>query len=100
MCRREPARAALRSYRTCDSPLSVFQTWICSALYDRALVSIRGAVPVDVLHPGIDIRRRLRAVVDVIRVLVHVERENNRAVAERGRMVGRPLIDELCAARR
>src|SRR5215217_8037868 len=69
--------------------------WRCCAL-----VTLCHVLPVDVLHVSVDIARGLRAVVDVIRMLVHVEGENDDAVAERSRMVRGPLIDKLSAARR
>ena len=35
-----------------------------------------GAFPVDVLHEGVDVCRRFRAVVNVIGVFIHIQRED------------------------
>ena len=67
----------------------------CSSLNSRSTI-----VPADRLHECFDIGRRLGAEIDVIGVLVHVERENRRAAGQRMAVVGCPLIDKLAVARR
>src|SRR5213594_3063090 len=54
--------------------------------------------PVAVFHEGIDVLRRGGAVLDVVRVLVHVERQDGRRSGHAVRMIGRPLIHELAIA--
>src|SRR5205809_6285919 len=56
--------------------------------------------PANRVHERIDVGRGLRAVIDVVGVLVHVERENRRAAGERVAMVRGPLIHTLGVARR
>src|SRR5215468_269937 len=65
-----------------------------------SLVQSRHVVPADVFHEGIDVLGRRCAVVHVIRVLVHVERENRRAACEAMCVVRGPSVDELAVARR
>jgi hypothetical protein len=55
--------------------------------------------PVDVGHEGIDVSTGGRAEVHVVRVLVHVQRQNGHATGQRMRVVGRPLVDERALAR-
>src|SRR5882762_2666360 len=50
--------------------------------------------PVDVLHESIDVRRRFRAMVHLIRMFVHVERQDRRAMREALCMVGGPLVQQ------
>src|SRR5207302_1225078 len=62
------------------------------------LICLRDALPVDVFHECIDVRGRVGAVVDMIRMLVHIEREDQDRASERMRVVGRPLIHEPVAS--
>src|SRR6266566_5137500 len=64
------------------------------------LMEPRDVLPADVLHERIDVLRRRRPVIHVIRMLVHVEGEDRTAPGETVRVIGRPLIDELPVARR
>src|SRR5215213_3664153 len=57
-------------------------------------------LPTDRVHEGVDIASRLSAEVDVVGMLVHIERQDRRGAGERMAVVGRPLIDELAIARR
>src|SRR5215203_3374614 len=52
------------------------------------------------LHKGVHIGRGLGPEVDMVGVLVHVEREDRHATGERVRMIRGPLIDELAITRR
>jgi hypothetical protein len=56
-------------------------------------------VPGDVVHEGIDIGRGIAAEVDVIGVLVHVERQHRRAAGQAVGVVGRPDVAERTVAR-
>src|SRR5258708_17745518 len=56
--------------------------------------------PTNRAHESIDVARRLGAKVDVIGMLVHIERKNGNATSQRMAVVRRPLIDELSIARR
>src|SRR5258708_13407125 len=56
--------------------------------------------PTNRAHESIDVARRLGAKVDVIGILVHIERKNGNATSQRMAVVRRPLIDELSIARR
>src|SRR5579872_2276631 len=53
-------------------------------------IESRGVLPVDDLHESVDVSRGFCAVIHVIGVLVHVEREDRPAAREIGRVVGRP----------
>src|SRR5262245_48212127 len=57
-------------------------------------------VPADDLHERVDIARRLRAEVHVIRMLGHIESETRHAARQRVAMVCRPRVEELAVARR
>ena len=59
-----------------------------------------GIAPADGQHERVDIARGLGAVIQVIGVLVHIEREDRRAAGQRMAVVGCPLIDEPSVARR
>ena len=59
-----------------------------------------GVLPANNLHEAIDVARSFGAKVHVIRVLVHVERQDRRAAGQRVTMVGCPLIDQLAITRR
>src|SRR5262245_8951294 len=54
-----------------------------------------GIFPADGSHEGVNISRCFCTEVDVIGVLVHVERKNRHATCERMAVVRCPLIDEL-----
>jgi hypothetical protein len=59
--------------------LQYFITTIAAKASTRALlIRLRCAVPVDVFHECIDVCGGFRAVVDVIGMLVHIEREDRR----------------------
>src|SRR5207244_6537721 len=81
----------------CLNPFA--RDWGCGSQM-QLTVGARDVRPVDRRHEGIDIGNRLRSVIDVIRVLVHIERQYWAAAGERRRMVQGPLIDELAVARR
>src|SRR3989344_7008936 len=51
--------------------------------------------PIDILHESLDIGHRLGAVVNVVRMLVHVERENRRAASKVAGVIARPLVNEF-----
>jgi hypothetical protein len=55
-------------------------------------------LPAHGVHESLDIGAGLGAEIDVIGVLVHVERQNGRAAGERVAVIGGPLIDELAVA--
>src|SRR6516165_9467985 len=59
-----------------------------------------GIFPADRLHEGVDVACGFGAEVDVVGMLVHIERQDRRAARERVAMVRRPLVDELAVARR
>src|SRR6187455_602279 len=61
---------------------------------------VAGVSPTDRLHECFDVASGLGAEVDMIGVLVHVEREYRRCARKRVAMVGSPLIDQLAIARR
>src|SRR4030095_435977 len=56
--------------------------------------------PTDCLHEGFDIAGRLGAEVDMVGVLIHIERQNWRRARQRVAMVRGPLVDQLLVARR
>ncbi|MCY1537754.1 hypothetical protein D9M68_732630 [compost metagenome] len=55
--------------------------------------------PVDVLHEGIDVRAGGGAVVQVVGVLVHVQRQEGRAARQRMGVISSPLVDQRALAR-
>jgi hypothetical protein len=59
-----------------------------------AVIQLARVIPADHVHEGVHIRACSRAVIDVIGVLIHVEREDRLATGERRRVVGGPLIYE------
>src|SRR5215471_276132 len=59
------------------------------------VIALHDMIPVDVLHERLDIRRRLRPIIDVIGVFVHVEGEDRHPTRQTARMIRRPLIDQL-----
>src|SRR2546422_4777232 len=65
-----------------------------SASVKTLLIRLRDRVPIDVLHECIHVDCGFRAVVDVIGVLVHIERQDWRRTGERMDVVCRPLIHE------
>jgi hypothetical protein len=54
-----------------------------------------GVLPVDRFHKSVDVGCGLGAEIDVIGVLVHIERQDRRAAGQRVAMICGPLIDEL-----
>src|SRR5260221_1736754 len=56
--------------------------------------------PVDRVHERVHIGRRLSAVVHVIGMLVHIEREDRLAAGERVGVIRRPLVHEFAVAPR
>src|SRR5437764_6152976 len=56
--------------------------------------------PVDHVHENVDVTSRFGTEVDVIGVLVHVQRENRNAPGQSVAVICGPLIDELLVARR
>ena len=56
--------------------------------------------PANDAHEGVDVTRCLGPEVDVVGVLVHVERQDRGASRQCMTMVGRPLIDELAITRK
>src|SRR5262245_61347003 len=56
-------------------------------------------VPADGVHVRVNVSGRLGAVVNVIGVFVHIERQNGLATGEGMTVVGRPLIDQPSVAR-
>src|SRR5262245_37156305 len=54
--------------------------------------------PVDVLHERVDVLRCRGAVVQVVRVLVHVERQDRRRTRHAMRVIGRPLVHQFAVA--
>src|SRR5216683_1600982 len=71
-----------------------------SAVPTVAFVELDGIVPVDRFHERIDVATRLGAIVHVIGMLVHVERDNRPSARNRIGMVSSPLIDETFVAGR
>src|SRR6266581_4184679 len=67
---------------------------IARARSDASRIERTYVGPVDVLHESIDVRRCFRAIVHLIRMLVHVERQYRRAMREALCMVGRPLVQQ------
>src|SRR5712691_9566364 len=63
-------------------------------------VGVRDARPIDDRHEGIDIGGGSRAIIDVVGMLVHVEREDRLPAGQRRRVVHRPLTDKPAIARR
>src|SRR6476660_9112599 len=59
-----------------------------------------GILPPDDGHKGVDVGCRLRAEVDVVGMLVHIECQDWRTTGERMAVVRRPLIDKLSIVRR
>src|SRR6266511_6371858 len=56
--------------------------------------------PVDRRHERADVVTGFGAVIYVIGMLVHIEREDRRSAGQRVAMIRRPLIDELAVSRR
>src|SRR5690349_15370054 len=86
-----------------SSIFPAFQTELAPALVPVSCPIEHQALhrgPVDGGHEGADIIAGLGAVVDVIGMLVHIEREDRRSAGERMAMVRGPLVDELAVARR
>src|SRR5262245_61790408 len=59
-----------------------------------SVIALHDVVPVDVQHERLDIRCRLRPIIDVIGVFVHIEGEDRHPTREATRMIRRPLIDQ------
>src|SRR5207245_6940693 len=51
------------------------------------LIALHDVIPVDVLHKRVDIGRRLRSIIDVIGMLIHVEGEERHPTREAARMI-------------
>ena len=66
---------------------------------DRVFVTSLHRVPVDVAHERIDISRGIGTEVEVISVLVHVERKDRYAAGERLGVVAGILVDQASVAR-
>src|SRR5262245_44462803 len=64
----------------------------------EAREQVVGIFPPDCLHERVDVSRGLGAVIDVVRVLVHVECEDGLTARERVTMVSRPLVHEPLVA--
>src|SRR6267143_7144517 len=73
--------------------------WTRRLNFQRVLVALLDCRPIDVAHERVDIRPRVGAEVDVVSVLVHVEREDRDAAGHRLAMIGRVLVDEPAIAR-
>src|SRR5262245_32406929 len=65
----------------------------------RVLVPALDRLPVDVLYERVDVCPRVRAKFDVVRVLVHIEREDGNAARDGRRVLGRILVDQPSVAR-
>src|SRR5262249_3156754 len=63
-------------------------------------VEPRRVLPVNDLHEGIDISHGFCAIIHVVGMFVHVERQDRPAAGEVGFVVGGPAIDEALVARR
>jgi CIC family chloride channel protein len=57
-------------------------------------------MPTNDLHKGVDVARSLGAKIEVIGMLVHIEREDRCAARKRMAVIGCPLIDEFAIVRR
>ncbi|MNV41282.1 hypothetical protein D3C71_1329140 [compost metagenome] len=66
---------------------------------DRALVALVHGRPVDISHEGIDIRARCSAVVEVVGMFIHVQREDGHPTGSSLGVVAGPLVDECAIAR-
>src|SRR2546426_10292788 len=64
------------------------------------MVKVAHGGPPDVVHECIDAFCRRRAVIHVVRVLVHIEREDRAATRETVGVIGGPLIDQFAIAMR
>src|ERR1051325_9391015 len=64
-------------------------------LFSAGLIKTGHVFPVDVAHESIDVGRRFCAVVNVVGVLIHIERQNWGRASETVGMIGCPLIDEF-----
>src|SRR2546428_2465564 len=98
------ARAVTGAATIATSPRKtiVFNAWDFmgrSSLSSRVRLMEPGDVrPVDVLHECVDVLRRRGAVVQVVRVLVHIERQDRRGARHAVRVVGRPLVHQFAVA--
>src|SRR5215813_7484416 len=63
------------------------------------VIELSGVIPADHIHERIDVHGGLGAIVDVIRMLEHVEREDRAPAGERRRMIGGPLVEQALVAR-
>jgi hypothetical protein len=66
---------------------------------ERVLVAVLHRLPVDVAHEGVDIGPMVGAEIDVIRVLVRVEREDRNPACDRLGVLRGELVDEPAVAR-
>src|SRR5215469_3973080 len=64
------------------------------------VIELHRRIPAYRAHEGIDIGGRLGAVIHVIGVLIHVEREDRPSAREVRRVIRGPAIDEAMVARR
>src|SRR6516165_10175545 len=96
-------------YRECTDPEYVNKSHVMSSLprssapspfISQLNVQAFRIVPANRLHKDIHVARSLGAEVHVIRVLVHIERQNRCPARQSVTMVGCPLINELVIARR
>src|SRR6185437_3043387 len=99
-CRRRPQSRAkeMHAYqppRVGSSP-SYARRSSSSKLFEHAV----RAAPLDRIHERVDVSASLGAEVDVIGVLVHIERQNRNAACECVAVVGGPLIDQPPVVRR
>jgi len=53
-----------------------------------------GIFPTDYFHKGIDVTGSLGAEIQVVRVLVHIEREDRPTARQPMRVIGGPLVDK------
>src|SRR5438445_1015698 len=98
------ARAVTGAATIATSPRKtiVFNAWDFmgrSSLSSAVRLMERGDVrPFDVRHECVDVLRRRGAVVQVVRVLVHIERQDRRRARHAVRVVGRPLVHQFAVA--
>src|SRR5206468_6692320 len=98
------ARAAVGTASATRTPNPRTAYRICRSVITGApsscvrLVKAHDVRPVDVFHERVDVFRGGRAVVDVVRVLVHIERQNRRASRHAVGVVSRPMVHEPAVA--
>ena len=67
---------------------------VSGSFADRPAIARADPFPIQVGHDLIDIGRSLRAKIEMIGMLVHVEREDRRTARQPVRMVCGPLVDQ------